>query len=290
MFKITAQDKSYILANVKKISQQEAIDKHYFGPVWHGTEQERLKNIKEEGFKIFEGLPGEGLIRNGFTGKDSEKMPVHLMGFGIYFTTSKNVAKMYGRGSLKGAKMYYLNVPRLEQINYQSVNTFTKWWMEYGFDPMLSRQSFDNRVEQTRIMTENLKKKFDAIYYKGKTIGRSFDSNQIVVFDTDKIFEVDPSLAGETDIGAKVKNIDTGIVGVILNKRKSNLSNKDDVLKQMKFFEGRTDTYALDSYPRLKRLYESDTNDYQFYEIRWQKGGTDFNIYRTDFEPYKGRK
>ena len=81
------------------ISYQEAIDKKLFGPVYHGTTQDRWDKIHDSGFKVFIGQSPtyiEGDIRHGYgnnlyhnTGK---LPPIHHLGYGIYFTKNKTTA------------------------------------------------------------------------------------------------------------------------------------------------------------------------------------------------------
>ena len=229
--------KKFILSEdiQKKISLQNALDQHMFGPVWHGTSEVNRQKIKDEGFKVIHGdVGGEG-ISHGYSGGEYAhglgSPPVHHLGYGIYLTTSKTIAKMFNHNSVKGLTTYYIDVPkdRLATINFASPRKMMEWWKSYGFDP-----KSEDRIESTKAMTENLKKKFDAVWFKGKGLHRLLDGDQIVVFDSSRIYEIDKSLTKPGDIGSKViakediqmyemkpgyETVKKGDVGILLGRR-----------------------------------------------------------------------
>ncbi len=184
------------------ISLQQALDSHFFGPVYHGTTLEASKIINEEGFKAFEGEAGKGPIRHGFEGAREYALglppPIHFLGFGIYATTSQAVGKKFNGSSLKGLKVYYLDVPRMETINFNAPNTMMKWWLKSGYAPDVAKV---DRVAATKLLTDSLRSRFDAVYHKGGGWHTIDIGPQIVVFDPSRIYMIDPSLAKPGDIG-----------------------------------------------------------------------------------------
>lgn len=201
-----------------------------FGPVYHGTNEQGREAISDVGFKFSVGLPRQGEIANGYELSDYHggvPAPIHHLGFGVYFTASKTSAKMYNQGTTKGLTEYYIDVPRLETINFGSANTMMKWWRANGYDmppvkwgigsigaykgipamgKMLDANQDRNAVEQqwlkaTINLTNTLKSKYDAVYFKGRGIGKLLDGDQICVFDPNNIYELDMNLEQGKDMG-----------------------------------------------------------------------------------------
>ncbi len=195
--------------DLNKISLQTAVDRKMFGPVYHGTTTENRENIEREGFKIFVGADKGENIRHGYPGErpyaQGTPPPIHHLGYGIYFTTVKAIAKAFNVDTTKGLKTYYLDVPRLATINFTSPNRMMDWWIKNGYDSKLAKSGQQGRIDATKKMTENLMKNYDAIWFKGKTMYRVLDGDQIVVFDTNRIYQIDTTLAGELEIGSNVK-------------------------------------------------------------------------------------
>jgi hypothetical protein len=206
---------------LKVISKQAAIDRKFFGPVYHGTSDENRSAIAQQGFKVY----GTDDIdrRNGFAGIFNTNYPgippIHLLGYGVYFTTVKAVARQYNQNSMRGIVEYYIDAPRMESIGFQSTNTIWKWWVQngYDFDPKIAalkdkpenryagnRLVVDEQVRATRNMTITLSSKFDAVHLRKSSFRRGVDDEQIVVFDPARIYQVDAKLAGGWDIGAVV--------------------------------------------------------------------------------------
>lgn len=239
-----------------KISLQEAKDRNLFGPVWHGAPQDRLEKINEEGFKIFMTGPREGETLHGYPGGDYHggiPAPVHHLGYGVYFTTSATIAKNFAGGTIKGLKTYYLDVPRLETINFGAPRTMMKWWVDNGYDPDLAKS---DRIEATKALTDSLKSKYDAVWFKGKGIRRLLDGDQICVYDTSRIYEIDKNLSKSGEIGSKVRRKADGMIGIILDRRDIPESVRD--------------------------LYHG--GEKEFLRIKWNKGGTDYNVYPKDVD------
>ena len=91
-----------------------------------------------------------------------------------------------------------------------------KWWLKNGYPPELAKT---DRVAATKVLTESLKSRFDAIYHKGGGFKTIDMGPQVVVFDTSRIYMVDPKLAKPGDIGCKVRNKSTGTIGTLSHKR-----------------------------------------------------------------------
>lgn len=179
-----------------------------FGPVYHGTSQENRSKIDQEGFKLIVGLYGTSGMSHGYENQPyafvGAPPPIHHLGFGIYFTTLKSIAKQFSGGTLRGMKIYYLDAPRMETINWGSPNTMMKWWIKNGYDTELAKNGEGGRYMATAKMTEQLKASNDAIWYKGKGIRRLLDGDQVVAFDPSIIYEIDLSLSKGFEVGAKV--------------------------------------------------------------------------------------
>ena len=243
------------------ISLQEAQDRKYFGPVYHGTTSENRAKIDAEGFKVVDMESGE--TRNGYSGDREYSQgllpPIHHLGAGTYFTTVKSIAQMYNEGTAKGLRTYYLDVPRLETINFASPNTMMKWWIKNGYNPNVAKH---DRLVATKLMTEHLKTQFDAVWYKGKTIRKVLDGDQIVVFDPSRVYEIDSKLSKPGEVGSKVTRKSDGMRGVVTKRE-----NIERILEEFP---------AAASWvkPGAKwRLW-----------VRWQKGGSDFNVQDVDVD------
>ena len=186
-----------------KVTRQQIQKMKMFGPVYHVTNKQQI--IDDMGFKIFKGAARTGDVANGYELSyyhEGIPAPVHHLGFGAYFFTKKSVSKKMG----KTDREYYLHVPRLETINWGSKNTMMKWWKKYGYD-MTRLYDLEypgaelQRVQATHNLTNNLKSKFDAVWYKGKGFGTLLDGDQICVYDANNIYEYDKS----TDEGFEIE-------------------------------------------------------------------------------------
>lgn len=214
-------------AKVLKISLQQAKDKDMFGPVFHGTSAEAHDKIAMDGFKIPIGNERSGEVSNGFETSDYAggiPAPIHMLGFGVYFTTVKSIAKTFAGGTLRGMKIYFLDAPRREEINFASPNKMMKWWTANGYDYNVTPETQfggsrtewggtkntlpairEERLRATLHMTEELKSKYDAVWFKGRGLYRLLDGDQVVVFDPSHIYEIDLSMAKGLEVGAKVR-------------------------------------------------------------------------------------
>ena len=204
------------------ISPQEARDRNMFGPVYHGTSN--IQTILDTGFDVARSVPkgvgmqgfrevGIGDLANGYTfepyqiGGDTPP-PVHHLGFGVYFTTVRAIAKQFNGGTEKGLKEFWIDSQNVEEINFGSPNTMMRWWFQNGYDPkdgILKSRDHQDWVRATWNLTNTLKSQFDAVWYKGKGMGRRvLDGDQICVYDPSLIYVVDASLATGLQVGAKV--------------------------------------------------------------------------------------
>jgi hypothetical protein len=261
--------------------------------VWHGTTGEKREQIEKEGFKVFVGMTGSAELSHGYEGGSSYHedipAPVHHLGYGIYFTTVRAIAKQFSGGTMRGMKEYYLDVPRLETINFGAPRTMMKWWISngYNYKEELAKSLDEDaaRLAATENMTENLKSKYDAVWFKGKGLRRLLDGDQIVVFDTDKIYQADSSLAKPFDIGSKVRRKIDGMKGIIKDKRKTDFVDGVTVLKErLQDPEYADIKEKLEN--QLKRFEEEVKlgND-SWIEVKWDRGGTDFNVLMSEIDP-----
>lgn len=292
-------------AKVGTVSLQQAMDAGLFGPVYHGAREEKLSQIDVEGFKVFVGMQGKGDVSHGYDFEDYWQgipAPIHHLGFGIYFTTNKGIAVKYAYGNKKILnRLYFLRVPRLETINFGAPNTMMKWWRANGYDfkPTYDTQAdkykahfFDRqeilnvnheRLRATINMTNELKSKWDAVWYKGKGITTLLDGDQVCVYEPEgKIFQVDLTLSKGLDIGAKVrarhelvhKNqngevtetpVPAGTLGIIKSKHEPDQETK---------------TAWKTEYP----WYWAANVDKYILKVKWKRGGEQ-QCTDTDVEP-----
>lgn len=207
---------------VQRISKQQAMDRGMFGPVYHGSSEENRAAIAQHGFKVH-GVDDDIAASNGFLGKFDAGYPgippVHLLGYGVYFTPSPSVAKQYNRNSMRGVIEYYLDVPRLEEIGFTSTNTIWRWWVQHGYDfsPELyarRKETYNNyainhalmreQIRATKKMTEVLASQYDAVYLRRNAFRRGVDDTQICVYDPRRIYQIDKTLSVGLDVGARV--------------------------------------------------------------------------------------
>ena len=209
-------------APVKTISKQAAIDQGFYGPLYHGTTDENRATIAQQGFKVSNVDDNVG-NRNGFLGKFDAGYPgippVHLLGYGVYLTTVKAVVKQYNQNSMRGIVEYYIDAPRMGEVGFQSPNTIWKWWVQHGydFDPKIAALKDDpanryagnakvmqEQIRATQHMTQTLASEYDAVHLRAAKYGRSIDAEQVVVFDPNRIYQIDAKLASGWDIGSVV--------------------------------------------------------------------------------------
>jgi len=193
------------------VSPEQA--KEMFGPVYHGSAEDTQKLIKHQGFEVFKGPPRVGTTAHGYKfmayGHASYPPPIHHLGFGVYFTTSKTIAKNYNYGTAKGLVPYYIS-GKVETINFGSPNTMMKWWRENGYDvPTMQELNVmpereEAWIQATSNLTETLKSKYDAVWFKGKGLRTLLDGDQICVYHPNNIHYVDYSLSTGYNLGDSV--------------------------------------------------------------------------------------
>lgn len=308
-------------APVPVVSPQQALDAGWFGPVYHGTPS-NIDDILSAGFDVARSVPvmktafgrpvgtsnGYRLESYGFTGVAA---PVHHLGFGIYFTTAKSIAKAYNGGSVKGLRTFYLDVPldRVEEINFGSPNTMMKWWRANGYDmtpEATAKGDFNAWIKATANLTRTLNEKFDAVHFLGKGFaGRLLDGDQVVVFDPKRVRVVDPKLATGIEIGAKVVHTQSDIN---LRSRMRNDLYIGDVAGTRYArdlgpgwrgvfwaidHEGREVKHA-DNFPRHLIpppglvgvvVARRDGPDGPIYDVKWAKGGVKHNYRPEELAP-----
>lgn len=297
------------------ISLQTAVDMGYFGPVYHGTTKDNISSIKSFGFKISK-LTDKSK-KNSYNLVEyyagcAMPPPTDHLGNGIYFTTVKNIAKEFaGRSTMDE---YYLDVKNIETINFASPRKMMDWWISNGYDVKLAKEALSTNnidlwVKATDSLTKTLSEKYDAVYFKGSSMTRLLDGNQICVFDTSKIYHIDNTLASGLQLGSKVVavadicsklsgdnklkvDVKKGTKGVILDKRnfgelhlKWLRDNRGDIdiykheLKDKGFNDVDIEYYI----EMLKhQLYGDDDN---YYVVKFVKGGKQSNVMSYQISP-----
>ena len=257
-----------LAAKPRKVSLKEAQDLDLFGPLYHGTSEVARKSISGEGFKVFVGPARTGPVTHGYVGEDYYEgipAPIHTLGFGIYLTTVKNIAKEFAGGTTKGMKTYYARVPRLATINFGSPKNMMKWWEKNGYDWADNH----DRLEATKHMTQELRGKYDAVWFKGRGIRRLLDGDQVCVYDANDIYELDNTAAKPGEPGARVRRCSDGMIGTILKA--------EDAEEVRRKFPRAAETW-LD--PVAKKIFT----------VSWRKGGVKYNVLDTDVELKVTRK
>jgi hypothetical protein len=306
-------------SGIKTVSKQKAIDYGMFGPVYHGTTGQNFEKIVNQGFDVRIGEFGDEGVSHGFS-KQAEFNglipPVHFLGYGAYFTTVKNIAKAFAYGNTKVLKEFYLDVPRLETINFGSPNTMMKWWIKMGYPAQAVKDGEMSRLEATKILTDNLKNEYDAVWFRGKGLHRLLDGDQICVFDPSRIYMIDTAVFNDFDIGSKVRRKRDGMIGTIVKKfiinqqhiewSKDHMpfyqqmiekieSGDDTPIKEWSKYSHREITPEVreEALMWLKHIVEGiegmfEHEDYTEYYVKWNKGGTQ-NERRGNIEPYRGK-
>lgn len=252
-------------AAAKKISLQEAKDRKLFGPVYHGTTDDGRQRIREDGFR-----PGGAEdSRHGYPNQPYAPglppAPQHHLGYGVYLTTSRTIAKQYNGGTERGLVSYYLDVPRLETINFSAAGTMMKWWQRNGYDGDLART---DRVAATEKLTQSLSSRFDAVWFKGKGLTRLLDGDQICCYDPSRIYEIDPKLSSGCDAGAKVRRKSDGMRGVVLSAEPA---------------QKYRDRFASHTPGQPHPWVRPETNTVLV--VKWQRGGREAGVQDVDVEP-----
>jgi hypothetical protein len=275
---------------IQRISPQEAHDRRMFGPVYHGTAQ--IEQIRREGFRFERG----GQPRSGFTvhGMTASHMvggeyalgfppPIHWLGYGVYFTTSPKSASQYGTGIKRDIGPYWLDVPRLETINFGAPRTMMNWWLHNGFDGHLA---LIDRIAATERMTDYLAGLYDAVWFKGKGLRTLLDGDQVCVYDPARIYCEDRALAGEMEIGSKV------IANEPVWGRVSYEDRERGVPYNNVTVPPGTRGVIIDIRDIAPEHREYHQGSERFLVIKWSPRGKDLNVYPSQVlpAPPRGRK
>jgi hypothetical protein len=321
---------------IKSISRQEALDRKMFGPVYHGSS--RMETILTTGFDLKQIVPVNNVRSKLASILDMTEMgqantgpahgypfteyysgagvppPIHHLGFGIYLTTVRNIGRKFNGMSVKNLVEFYLDVPRLETINFGSPRKMMEWWFKNGYniDPnVIKNDDHHEWVRATGKLTQTLRGQYDAVWFKGKGIRTLLDGDQVVVFDPRRIYRVDAKLSAGLEIGAPVvhtQNLD------IINRYAQRVPQ--NTFKSLLFKD------ALELFPVLKAVYgkylatrgdwtsvisqsDLDTNDVRllhsfpqntmsgviighsgpWYTVKWKRGGTGYNYTEDELKP-----
>lgn len=286
---------------LKRIATHEALERGMFGPVYHGSSQDNQQRIDQDGFKVIVGNVGDDGISHGYqqtSYANGLPAPIHHLGFGVYFTTVKNIAKGFNQGTTKGLRPFFLDVHNIKTINFGSQSNMMKWWVENGYDPDLAKQGDKGRVEATKKLTQQLSSQYDAVWFKGKGLNRLLDGDQIVVFDPSKIYKVDDSSVKGKVVGAKVVasmdiykpigsdrvalQIPKGTKGVIVSKDAARRPEIMDNIKRMgQEFQQRSKTEEMDPdfYRYWSEQFERMASGMDSYSVKFAKGGTVIGVF-----------
>lgn len=295
---------------LKKISLQEAIDRNMFGPVYHGTTQDSMSLIKSDGFKIIK-TEKEGK-KHGYSDDEyyaGTPAPIHHLGFGVYFTTVKAIAKRISGDSPKNLHVFYIDVSSgkgMETINFGSQKNMMNWWIKNGYSPALARS---DRYRATEIMTDTIKESWDAVWFKGKGgFYKLLDGDQLCVYDTSKIYMIDESLSdGKLEIGSRIRRKSDGAIGIVYEIVKrtgaersvyNDLSDEEweDRKQRLYNFFGKevADKKLAEQKEFFKKaaiVKDIEGDNFQTYRIKWNKGGKKLKEYFSiEIEPYRSRQ
>jgi hypothetical protein len=138
--------------------------------------------------------------------------PIHHLGFGVYFTTMKAIAKKYAGNTMRGMKTFYLDTHNIEKINFGSPNTMMRWWIQNGYNmtPEATKaHDMKTWIEATQNLTNTLASRYDAVWFLGKGIYKLLDGDQICVYRPELIRLIDPKMSSGLEVGAKI--VATGV-------------------------------------------------------------------------------
>jgi len=293
--------------NIKTISLQAVRDEKLFGPVYHGSTEENRKKIEQQGFRVIKDVIG---VRSeerthGFQTSDYAlgiPAPIHFLGWGVYFTTVKSIAMKFnwaGGPSAKGLTAYYINAPRMTTINFAAPRTIMKWWIDNGYDfdwrNIPGEKNFMNpavereRVRATDHMTEQLKSQYDAIWFKGKTMYKTLDGDQVCIYEpAGKIFKIDPKLSKGMEVGAIVK-IKDGATEAYLKSYEERFAREITTKKEgnvVVFYNQNGSPFhkqPIGVKGTIMNIREAP-NGKKYYDIKWTKGGSQFNYVESELE------
>ena len=301
-------------AAIPVISPQQAQD--MFGPLYHGTRGD-LSQIIATGFDVAKSMPqGIGGWRNtplgtsnGYPlepyGHTGVAPPVHHLGFGVYLTTVKAIAKQFAGGTMKGMRSFYLASDRVLEINFGSPNTMMRWWREQGYDMSIEatkQRDTQAWIAATMKLTMKLQRDYDAVWFKGKGMYRLLDGDQVCVYRPELLKVVDPKLASGLEIGAKV--VHTQVIPE--RYRGSNVfyvdePKPDDFAPAARLagtgwrgvFRGDQEPNPHGRYPThwipppgMVGIITPTQKGGRLYSVKWKTGGEMFNYDPEELKPY----
>lgn len=288
------------------ITTQQAVDRKLFGPLYHGTGPENMNSILQHGFQIGgDDIKSVNGYQQGAYVGTAFPPPMHHLGYGVYLTTAKAVAKKFAGARAKMVE-FYVDAPRLETINFGANNTMMRWWLSQGYDFDWKRVTKTGETDYraprfgaewaraTRHLTDTLKGQFDAVWFKGKGLRRLLDGDQVCVYDPARLYRIDDAGAtamslnslvthnqellrydnhhvAKTDSGATLiqTEIGTTIHYIPPPGMKGMIVGKREITDRVRSF-------------LPARLHNSA--DF-FYEVKWAKGGTQMNYLGAELEP-----
>lgn len=241
---------------IPSISLDEA-SRTCIGPFFHGTSSELTDKIDTEGFEWEEADARSGGTSHGYEGGNYHgdcPAPVHHLGYGIYLTQVKNIAKNFGYGSMRNVLEYWiLKGSRIETINFGAPNTMMKWWVKNGYDCNIAKT---DRVLATQMLTRSLSSRCDAVLFLGKGIRTLLDGNQICIYNSSILRKVDKSLTQSGEIGSKVVRKEDGMKGVLMGRNPLP--------------------------PDISAKYHN--GEPEFLRVKWQRGGLDMGVYPSQVD------
>lgn len=282
------------------VTLQQAHDEKLFGPVYHGSSESGRENINAKGFVVDDSLRVNGYETSSYA--MGMPAPIHHLGYGVYFTTVKAIGKKFNGNSVKGLKEYYLNAPNVQTINFAAPNTMMKWWVANGYNfswkniegekNFSNRNVMDERVRATKHLTEALASQYDAVWFKGKTIHKALDGDQVCIFKPQgNVFLVDNSSITEIGIGAKVRCVSIEKVRDIMQARMDELTRLHGRPETKVEIEDMGSYYILANYLKVPKDpkntgiitgLQGGTNNYV--TIKWKKGGMQYNYTKEMLE------
>jgi len=280
-------DKLIKLSGIQTISPQEAKDRNMFGPLYHGTNDAYRQDIIDNGFRIIYNKEERSHGYHLVDYYNNIPPPIHHLGFGIYLTTIKNIGKKYNQGTIKNLHLYCLDSQNIETINFGANNTMMKWWIKNGYK-MKSLNNYSDmdmaeaeRIQATKNLTETLKSHYDAVWFKGKGIRSLLDGDQICIYKPELIYMIDKSLAKEDEIGFKVEMNPQIDISQLEDYEKSSLPGYGPAKG------GKIWGIILNKRPISPEISEKFHNGAKFfYDIKWNKGGTSYNVKDYQIIPY----
>lgn len=254
-----------IRKNLKKFSPQKLKDIQAFGPIYHGS-PDNDKILETGKFQIV--IPGKNpeiQSRHGYKcvpylgSRSNFPPPMHHLGFGVYFTTNKSIAKRFNRDSIRGLKKFFLPNARILTINFAAPSTMMAWWLKNGYNPKPFGEITPKQWHKaTAALTQHLSRDYDAIWFKGKTIYSQLDGDQICVYRPNLIAIEDKTLVKGLEIGATV----------------TYQPSDDPELKTRCVFEPQAETKGIITETRnMGNIILPNYPNRKFFTVKWKKGG-----------------